>query len=93
MKVKISVTQDHINLGVRHGAAVCPIARAVREQIDGASFVTVKSYVSLYSQHEDRSISYTLPNEARLFMERFDEGLSVQPFEFEMEEIDVQSTS
>jgi hypothetical protein len=78
--VKIYVTQDDINKGERQQCHLCPIARAVADALGVHSrLVEVTSYgIRAGGAH------YKLPLDARDFMYAFDEGLTVEPFEFEL---------
>ena len=81
-KLKVEVTQDDIDRGVRHEPSECAIARAVGRaamsdgRINvGVSWVYCDAYLSWAN----------LPKTARTFVERFDSGDDVKPFSFELE--------
>lgn len=76
--MKIKVTQDHIDRGVRRGLLDCPIALAFGEQPD----LNTRDFLCSH-----------LPIEAVIFIGKFDAGKSVQPFEFEWELPNAPATS
>lgn len=70
--MRIKVTQEHIDSGIRRSCESCPIALAT-----GASHV---SYFDIVLN----SKMYETPVAARRFMGNFDLGRPVTPFEFEL---------
>lgn len=78
MRIKIDVTAEDIVNGVRGVAFACPIARAVKRM--GSSQV----YVAYGCLECDEGEGF-LPKSASDFVDRFDEGLPVSPFSFEVE--------
>ena len=82
--MKIEVTQHDIDCGVRGEYSLCPIARAVKRKINGEvivfgddiSIFTTMIIIRRYSY-------YKLPQKAKDFIKRFDEGKKVKPFTFE----------
>ena len=82
--MKIEVTQHDIDYGVRGEYSLCPIARAVKRKINGEvivfgddiSIFTTVIIIRRYSY-------YKLPQKAKDFIKRFDEGKKVKPFTFE----------
>ena len=84
--MKISVTQEDIRNGVPQDAASCPIALACkRAKVCGDAEVFVRN------THIDCTDgrTFSLPYEARRFINRFDSDpefsdMTVQPFEFEV---------
>jgi hypothetical protein len=81
LNLKLKVTQDHINRGVRNNCWHCPIALAFKEL--GLSTTVGRTEVC----YEDIDSFYTLPlpAEATQFTFNFDAGFAVQPFECEVE--------
>lgn len=79
-KIKVKVTQQCINEGIPEDPSCCPIALAISGGDNRQSFIAVNpQHVTL-----DFGAYYTLPIEAIGFIEDFDSGKAVAPFEFEM---------
>lgn len=83
-KVKVVVTQKHIDNGVQEDAYSCPIALALVDygfdevEVDGGEEVKFREYGAA---HQCR-----LPPSAQEFIGRFDRNQTwVKPFEFELE--------
>lgn len=76
--MKISVEQKHINQGEQEHCERCPIALAIFDSVE-ACFVSVESFFV----HID-SESFDLPDNAIDFIESYDDGEPVSPFEFEL---------
>ena len=76
--MKIKVTKEHIENGVREDCLLCPVATAVQEKI-GKYMVTVRSdYIYINGE------TYPLTPETGEFVHMFDNGYEVAPFEFEL---------
>lgn len=82
MKLQVKVTQDHINQGIKDDIFDCPIAHAMRGV--GLENVEVSSSSCVWTKGESWA-SALLPEEARVFVQNFDEGNGASPFEFELE--------
>ena len=85
MTTKIRVTQRHIDSGVSGGSTSCPVALAVREVLGVDADVSVGSYTLGY--RPKNRLDYRLldlPTRVTDFISRFDKGLEVDPFEFEL---------
>ena len=80
----IKVTQDDIDKGIAHQHASCPVARACRRQIDGMFSASVIC-TGIYDL--GTGSKYYLPNNAITFLDKFDAGKRVRPFEFETFEL------
>lgn len=78
--MKVDVTQEHIDCGKPLEPLYCPVALAIDEQ---AHKVVIVNYWKLAAA--DDSFSSPTPVVVRRFVERFDRGLSVKPFSFELE--------
>ena len=81
--MKIQVTQQHIDSGVRGSCTSDPIALALRE----AGFPNVWVGVH-YIDLEGRAggdAGIRMPDEAYEFLKLFDNGLPCEPFEFDLE--------
>ena len=79
--MKIQVTQEHIDKGHVVRACLCPIALAVKDK--GYKFASVGPTEVSYSNSQEESSTEGLPSEAIAFVQSFDSGHSVKPFEFE----------
>jgi hypothetical protein len=86
----IRVTADHIAKGQRCDSESCPIALAVSEQWGPCHRIQVDpAGIIVFPGDLDRWWTVDPPPlAAQLFMEAFDEGHSVEPFEFAVEWID-----
>lgn len=89
MKLKVKVTQEHIDQAKRGDCCYCPIALAVRKHGYQTPFVGV---VTIYPHGVDIHGNFNLPfKAARMpleavdFARNFDYGREVEPFEFEVE--------
>jgi hypothetical protein len=80
---KVNVATSHIEDGMRGHSNQCAIALAVKDQWE-IEYVEVEGeYIFV---HEDSYlVSYSLPEEARRFVQSFDEGVGVSPIGFEVE--------
>jgi hypothetical protein len=80
MKKTIRVTQELIDNGQKIDAACCPVALALKKEVDPkASCGDTSCYLGKrYGRHE-------LPQAVITFVKAFDKGLPVEPFEFEID--------
>lgn len=80
--VKVKVTQAHIDRGVRAVSDACPVFKAVEETLRGKIriFAVTNMHVAVYDKTGNRVIM--LPPSAYDFIQRFDRGDPVEPFEF-----------
>ena len=81
--MKIKVTQHDIDYGVRGEYQLCPIARAVKHKINGEVMVYGDDMSIFTTDIIRRYRYYKLPQKAKDFMQRFDDGKKVKPFTFE----------
>lgn len=79
--MKITVTQAHIDNGVR-SFTHCPIALAIKEQTKGRVLVCGSAFIT----KNGVETVYSFPDSATNFVSAFDNNRSVHPFEFEMTE-------
>lgn len=75
METKIEVTDEDIRQGVKGQCGRCPIALAAARA--GIKDVTVGSYTM-----KIKHLFIHLPRNVSEFINRFDDGLPVQPFSF-----------
>lgn len=82
MKIKVEVTQEDINNGVRQDADNCPIACALKRLVKNPQ---VEDDIE-FDLNEIRYVAQ-LTAEASVFISKFDEGdlINVLPFSFEIE--------
>jgi hypothetical protein len=79
--MKIKVTQDHIDNGSIDPRA-CPVALAIREA--GFPKACVLSVQVWLDPNQTTRSAIKLPRHTRHFIEAFDEGDHVEPFEFDL---------
>jgi len=75
--MKITVTQKDIKNGKPCKSFLCPIAIAVQRKTKGIYRVMAEELVK-------KGVVYPLPDIAKEFISRFDEGMPVKPFSFEI---------
>lgn len=84
--MRIAVTQENIDKGVRGETSNCPIALAVKAL--GYEYVCVGAEsVDALRGSDGRAFLWYLPNEATSFVHAFDEGRKVAPFTFDFDAI------
>ena len=79
--ITVHVTQEDIYSGIRASRTRCPVALAISRvlpdvAVGSASVVTTGNGYAM------------LPSAAIVFVDRFDRGLSVEPFSFELVEVE-----
>ena len=88
--MRVNVTDEHISGGIRGSYSSCPIALAIRDKVSDSRKDEVdvgRLYVSLPADDEPSVIEdYRLSIEACNFIEDYDRGRLVEPFEFELGE-------
>ncbi len=86
MKLKVNVTQEHIDKGVPEMACSCPVAKAVAELLnDGFASTDGVSLTVEDSQRHTQAFANTLPDEVLCFVSDFDHGKPVKPFSFDIQ--------
>lgn len=81
MTFTIQVTQKHIQEGKRKSISSCPIALALkRERFEDVMVET--TYCSFWIGN--LSYGYFFPKSAQTFIEKFDAGKKVRPFNFKV---------
>jgi hypothetical protein len=85
MKVVVNVTAEDIDHGERNWCTRCPVALGLRRTFPRANLVAAHCdhYEVRYGGPEVHA--GTLPRPARDFIARFDGGIVVFPFAFELE--------
>ena len=91
VKVKVKVTQDHINRGEPGDCGNCPVALAIKDTLhfpDSLIAVAEAHEPTVYIRtKENKRLSLILPVEALRFILNFDNNnpSKTKPFEFELE--------
>lgn len=75
-KLRVRVTRADIQNGEIESPTMCPIARAIR-RLGTKKGISVVPY-----QIEIGDAVFAMPLPAMSFMDRFDDGLAVEPFSF-----------
>ena len=88
-RIRIDVTQEHINEGNPTESGYCPVALALQEHAGWShANAATHQFWPLFENWDERlgvSIRYDLPVEASSFIQAFDDGDPVEPFSFEVE--------
>lgn len=97
MRVKVTTAdiQRAIERPIELRSTSCPIAQALRRQCHlhvnqvavGNHVVTIMREIRGWGSFRQEAINYELPLETINFINNFDYGMFVQPFEFEMREM------
>lgn len=84
--VRVRVTQDDIDAGVRVSCNRCPVARALKRAVPGcAEAMTDGVRVDLCMLGDDPNVyNLSLPIEATDAIAEFDRGNGMSPFEFDL---------
>lgn len=77
--MKIEVTQDDINRGIRSSYCECPIALALQRKLSISDIEVGDTSICV------NKIKYRHTDETLDFISEFDEGEYVEPFTFELE--------
>lgn len=78
--MQIHVTAYDIMDGIRGDGRSCPIARAIVRELEEEVLILIGES-SMYI----RRVKYKLPDVCKDFIQRFDNGLSVNPFVFDFD--------
>lgn len=81
--MKIKVTQQDIDYGTQQSCSRCPIALAIN-RLSCVKKVLVSSTTIMVYVEDSAGDIYRLPDEACSFVDRFDNGKFVMPFEFDI---------
>ena len=82
--MKIEVTQVHIDNGVQRMMDACPVARAA-VYATGAYCRVDKDCLHVHRAGGRTAAKFLLPSEALHFVNSYDAGEEVAPFEFEID--------
>ena len=84
-----SVSGSHIRRGEPRSCGKCPIALAVAEHLDPSWTVEVAPTVIFFRRKEPGQYAHIrvrAPESVRTFIQHYDTGMAVVPFEFELPE-------
>lgn len=81
-KLKVNVTAEHIQQGIRNHPNFCPVARAVSDLFPDKQVSSTLLYV-----HVGMEEYYALPKRATEWIRRFDARIPVEPIEFQMRKV------
>lgn len=91
--MKVQVTADDIFCGKARSCCECPVALAAGRAVGGLIRRDWQDYlevniesISVYAADCTGRYSWATPPAAVEFIQRFDDSLPVEPFEFELEE-------
>ncbi len=85
--MKITVTEEDIKLGKRSSMAACPVALAIKRITKNTSVLIDERYVSWLQRDSIKLPSMVYkdtPADVQWFIKNFDDGVVVEPFEFEL---------
>ena len=86
--MRIEVTQEDIDRGLKSSCYECPIAYAYKRKVKNKirlGFSVGTEYIDHFvGESQDR---YMLPKEAKKFIRRFDQDQPVRPFSFEIKKL------
>lgn len=81
--MKIEVKDCHIKAGIKGNCFDCPVALALKEQIEDVESVNVRAEIIKWHVHGKYFWQLT-NDETAYFVERFDNDLEVHPFTFDL---------
>lgn len=88
--MKLDITQEHIDKGIRGSFESCPIALAAKKECPGKRIhinsATIRAYDITDDNDRETGLIYWLPVAARDFIQAFDGREPVKPFSFEITE-------
>ena len=85
MRTLIKVTKEDIANGCPESTNNCPIARAILRQVK-TDWVSVGYCIKVVDQ-DAQHLKYKCPRSAKRFINRFDNGEPVKPFNFYLEKV------
>ena len=88
--MKIGVTQKHIDEGEPNSCGYCPVALALFElspMVSGIYPIGIGYVVKIYSLTSRVQKTIYIPDDSHIkeFIQNFDKGKAVNPFEFEID--------
>lgn len=82
--MKIQVTQDDIDRGVRGNVCFCPVALAVKRATSETVYVSGMR-IRIIKKANGKALEAPTPSEVSCFIAAFDHYATVEPFEFDLE--------
>lgn len=79
--MKIEVTQDDIDKGIKCRHESCPIALAVKRQVENNGVSVDRTRAIIYGDDDNPSI-FPLSKTCVKFIRDFDKSITVKPFKF-----------
>lgn len=83
--MKFQVIQEDINNGIKCSPRQCPIAQCIKRTYPDRLINIGTDDVSIAEGRYEKGTLTELPLIARQFIDNFDKGLEVSPFEFELD--------
>lgn len=84
-RVKIEVTEDHIGLAIPRDSGHCMIADAVKAAVPTAKSISVDLQTIRWTDPKTRTRhTYLTPRVGQVALVKFDQGLKVEPFCFQL---------
>ena len=84
--MRVKVTQEHIDRGEPLSVRKCPIVLAIQDKDDIEGALVSNSFARLVYKDGSPTRRFKLPPWAIIFIDDFDDGRTVKPFEFDMME-------
>ena len=84
--IRIHVTQEHIDNGIRDSCLQCPIALALLEALPIHDVWVHKEEISIFDATSNKVYGPNL--QVRDFITRFDAGEEVEPFSFTLNDLE-----
>lgn len=86
MKIKIRVTQKDIKEGKKLAEFDCPVSLAMQRTFKAECVEVSNMRADAFACGKGRKdLAFSLPQEARLFISKFDNDVEVKPFSFTLE--------
>lgn len=79
----IHVTEEDIAKGERSCCYFCPIAIAIKRENPELMSITVGSWKIAFREN-NKFVTFLVPKSVTEFVDRFDKGLRVKPFNFKL---------
>ncbi len=81
--MKIEVKQEHIDKGIRYKCDACPVALAIKEQINPHGLI-VRNNIIIKLKSTSKIMVLFIPKKAQTFIMSFDALRKVEPFVFDL---------
>jgi hypothetical protein len=80
--ITVQVTQRHIDKGEKNDCNYCPVGIAMREST--GCYVVVTQQAAAFTHDKYGTFAEKMPKSVERFIERYDRGESVKPFQFRL---------